>query len=311
MPTWKSEYLEGRQRSHKGTAGGLAIQIAAAGDRETAADTNALSGEGFKSNFTVDVTFQYCCRWGPGPPPTPTPCQVQPPACRVTGRLPAAGGLEVGALRMNLMGSSWLWLHDVSVRMTPLHRDGKVHDVLLSLDDKMTCLQVFQPGKTVSTVVFASAVISAKAGCPHRVPTLQAAHRRALPPLPSSRPSSSMGRGWVQAICLISPLGTVHLTSWPCLCGHIGICVWNARCKMWLSKQAPTPFIPNTLDTVCRSVSVLRRRSRMGPCCCKWTGCCTPSAATHPVRSRTLPTSPASPKQMLVKPWEDMQQPPL
>jgi hypothetical protein len=49
VPTWKSEYLEGRQRSHKGTAGGLAIQIAAAGDRETAADTNALSGEGCKS----------------------------------------------------------------------------------------------------------------------------------------------------------------------------------------------------------------------------------------------------------------------
>jgi hypothetical protein len=44
VPTWKSEYLEGRQRSHKGTAGGLAIQIAAAGDKETAADTNALSG---------------------------------------------------------------------------------------------------------------------------------------------------------------------------------------------------------------------------------------------------------------------------
>lgn len=44
VPTWKSEYIEGRQRSHKGTAGGLAVQIAAAGDRETAADTSALSG---------------------------------------------------------------------------------------------------------------------------------------------------------------------------------------------------------------------------------------------------------------------------
>lgn len=44
VPTWKSEYIEGRQRSHKGTAGGLAIQIAAAGDKETAADTSALSG---------------------------------------------------------------------------------------------------------------------------------------------------------------------------------------------------------------------------------------------------------------------------
>ena len=45
MPTWKNEYGPGRLRSYKGTAGGLAIQFAAAGDKETAADTSALSGE--------------------------------------------------------------------------------------------------------------------------------------------------------------------------------------------------------------------------------------------------------------------------
>ena len=45
VPTWKNEYGPGRLRSYKGTAGGLAIQFAAAGDKETAADTSALSGE--------------------------------------------------------------------------------------------------------------------------------------------------------------------------------------------------------------------------------------------------------------------------
>ncbi len=45
MPTWKNEYEPGRLRSYKGTAGGLAIQFAASGDNETAADTSALSGE--------------------------------------------------------------------------------------------------------------------------------------------------------------------------------------------------------------------------------------------------------------------------
>jgi len=44
VPTWKNEYATGRLRSYKGTAGGLAIQFAAAGDKETAADTSALSG---------------------------------------------------------------------------------------------------------------------------------------------------------------------------------------------------------------------------------------------------------------------------
>ncbi len=44
VPTWKNEYAAGRLRSYKGTAGGLAIQFAAAGDTETAADTSALSG---------------------------------------------------------------------------------------------------------------------------------------------------------------------------------------------------------------------------------------------------------------------------
>ena len=66
VPTWKSEYLEGRQRSHKGTAGGLAIQIAAAGDRETAADTNALSGEGSKSDLRTNVTCKELHRRAPG-----------------------------------------------------------------------------------------------------------------------------------------------------------------------------------------------------------------------------------------------------
>lgn len=55
VPTWKSEYLPGRMRTHKGTAGGLAIQIAAAGDKETAADTSALSG----GTSTGAATFSF------------------------------------------------------------------------------------------------------------------------------------------------------------------------------------------------------------------------------------------------------------
>lgn len=43
-PAWKSEYLPGTLRSYKGTAGGLAIQVAASKDSETAADTSSLSG---------------------------------------------------------------------------------------------------------------------------------------------------------------------------------------------------------------------------------------------------------------------------
>ena len=44
VPTWKNEYIQGALRSYKGTAGGLAVQIAASKDSETAADTTALSG---------------------------------------------------------------------------------------------------------------------------------------------------------------------------------------------------------------------------------------------------------------------------
>ena len=45
IPTWKNEYLPGALRTYKGTAGGLAVQIAASKDSETAADTSALSGK--------------------------------------------------------------------------------------------------------------------------------------------------------------------------------------------------------------------------------------------------------------------------
>ena len=45
IPTWKNEYMAGALRSYKGTSGGLAVQVAASKDSETAADTSALSGE--------------------------------------------------------------------------------------------------------------------------------------------------------------------------------------------------------------------------------------------------------------------------
>ena len=60
VPTWKNEYGPGRLRSYKGTAGGLAIQFAAAGDKETAADTSALSGSSSRTlKLVVRVWVSY------------------------------------------------------------------------------------------------------------------------------------------------------------------------------------------------------------------------------------------------------------
>ena len=66
VPTWKNEYKPGALRSYKGTAGGLAIQLAASKDSETAADTSALSGKcGFcfrlsDALHSIHVQFGLC-----------------------------------------------------------------------------------------------------------------------------------------------------------------------------------------------------------------------------------------------------------
>ena len=78
----------------------------------------------------------------------------------------------------------------------------------------------------------ASAVMSVKVGRPHRVTILQAAHPLALPPLPSSRPSSSMGRGCVSALSYITaghcaPHLFVALHMW----SHWSLCMGMLRAR--------------------------------------------------------------------------------